>query len=108
MENKLFKLNGKQVFRVHTHYEPGHRLNNGGLAALGRVALTTGHLVLAESIQDAERIAEKYKIGNPMGSGINWKAKEEFPPFNPARKYGGKVWQEINGELIGHETPLMK
>lgn len=80
-------------------------------------ARPTGHWVLAEDHADALRIARAYRIGNPMGSQDieSWEmcctmdkvpaCKNVCRGFEYGKKYGGKVWEEVDGELIGHETP---
>lgn len=66
----------------------------------------SGHWVYAINEEDALRIANQFKIGNPMGG----KAKRTLalwqPPFYQNRNYRGKVWAEIGNKLIGFETPL--
>ena len=113
----------KKVFKVVAIYRQGAMrpttLHLDKINISGQMqACPTGHWVLAENKKDALRIAKVHKIGNPMGTD-DIKCHElccimdKEPPckngcrgFDPNRKYGGKVWEEIDGKLIGHKTPF--
>ena len=67
----------------------------------------TGHWVIAEDIEMALSIAKKFGIGNPMGGGsVHIVSNDKFGLRHNHENYKGKVWEEVNGELIGHKLPI--
>ena len=79
MENKIFKVEVRNQARPRL----------------------SGHLILAESEQDAIRIQAKYKIGNPMGGQAE--LKRIFPAtqreISNAKNGANSIWFEEEGEL---------
>lgn len=123
----------KKIFKIITIYQDGYRVKDDkpekigpliGLVTdkLGRRRIQhTGHWALAENMDDAVRVAKKFRIGYPMGTdgAIDWqpccKMDEEPLCVNGCRGFeydkvniGGSVWEERQGELISHKAPICR
>jgi hypothetical protein len=85
----------KKIYKVHVSYKDGC------------MPTISGHWIRAAHVGEAVRTAKKYKIGYPMGR-VGSKYRMTPVAFDPEVNYRGKVWEEVDGALVGYETPFRR
>ena len=65
----------------------------------------TGHLVRAENVDTAFRIATTFRLNNPMGTKP-LRRHIIVPSLWSLMGHVGKIWEEMNGKLVGSSLRL--
>lgn len=94
-------FSGPGIYKVYIRYSGTH-------PDFKRIA--SGHNIIAESPEDALRIAKQYKIGNPFGRDdikersidLKWENNQE------CLQTRGGIWAEENGKLVNIRERLEK
>lgn len=70
----------------------------------------TGHCVRAASAEEALDVANRHRVGNPMGSDDGVRDRRVLWPASPERierrerGRGGRIWREEGGALVAEKV----